>query len=322
MKALVNRGSYYVVAPRKQPAIYRSNAISRLNLLKSKISLFDRIHVYMYSICIHTVYTPVFFYISIIALYFLIYPRYRARYGLLSIEKRVMLNGVDSGHDYVSGALSALTVALSDLNDNKNNNTTMNRALTFPLQVRVLADPTARYTNEIRMGVERPDLGGVRSRRYSMITDDGVVRELYVEGVDAEHACLRSAASSSWDAADRDSSERGAKALGYSRTFKKRAKFKVIWRASRTTRLLDMFDRTMIMGCRCRGLHGAKVILSCIPLTRGWDTSIPIIFRARQKNNQGHSRTFKNFSRPCRIQGHLQGIKNSLEPLDTSIELW
>ena len=44
-----------------------------------------------------------------------------------------------------------------------------------------LADLNAQFTQALGLGEERPDLGGLRSRRYSMIVEDGVVTVLNVE---------------------------------------------------------------------------------------------------------------------------------------------
>lgn len=48
-------------------------------------------------------------------------------------------------------------------------------------KIRMLADPNATFTNAIDLSVELPPLGGLRSKRYSMVIDDGVVTELNVE---------------------------------------------------------------------------------------------------------------------------------------------
>lgn len=48
-------------------------------------------------------------------------------------------------------------------------------------KVRMLADPSAAFTKEIDLTVDLPPLGGIRSKRYSMIVDNGVVKQLNVE---------------------------------------------------------------------------------------------------------------------------------------------
>lgn len=45
----------------------------------------------------------------------------------------------------------------------------------------MLADPNAQFTNELDLSVDLPPLGGLRSKRYSMVVDNGVVTELNVE---------------------------------------------------------------------------------------------------------------------------------------------
>ncbi|XP_043260226.1 peroxiredoxin-5, mitochondrial [Colletes gigas] len=48
-------------------------------------------------------------------------------------------------------------------------------------KVRMLADPAARFTDALELSVDLPVLGGKRSKRYSMILEDGVVKALNVE---------------------------------------------------------------------------------------------------------------------------------------------
>lgn len=45
----------------------------------------------------------------------------------------------------------------------------------------MLADPNAAFTNAIDLGIDLPPLGGLRSKRYSMVIDNGVVTALNVE---------------------------------------------------------------------------------------------------------------------------------------------
>lgn len=45
----------------------------------------------------------------------------------------------------------------------------------------MLADPAAAFTKSIELGIDLPPLGGLRSKRYSMVIDDGVVTALNVE---------------------------------------------------------------------------------------------------------------------------------------------
>ena len=63
--------------------------------------------------------------------------------------------------------------------------------LATKLQIRILADPTASFTKAIGMEFERPDLGGIRSRRYCIVTIDAVVKEKYVEEPNDEPSCLQ-----------------------------------------------------------------------------------------------------------------------------------
>lgn len=48
-------------------------------------------------------------------------------------------------------------------------------------KVRMLADPVAAFTKEIDLAVDLPPLGGVRSKRYSMVVDNGIIKQLNVE---------------------------------------------------------------------------------------------------------------------------------------------
>ncbi len=48
-------------------------------------------------------------------------------------------------------------------------------------KVRMLADPQAAFTKALGLDVQAPNLGGTRSKRYSMIIEDGVVKALNVE---------------------------------------------------------------------------------------------------------------------------------------------
>lgn len=50
----------------------------------------------------------------------------------------------------------------------------------LPSNVRVLSDPYARFTRAIGMEQEFPGLG-VRSKRYTMVIDNNVVRKLFEE---------------------------------------------------------------------------------------------------------------------------------------------
>ncbi|KAF6211106.1 hypothetical protein GE061_014220 [Apolygus lucorum] len=48
-------------------------------------------------------------------------------------------------------------------------------------KVRMLADPSGEFTKALDLAVDLPPLGGLRSKRYSMIIQDGVIAELNVE---------------------------------------------------------------------------------------------------------------------------------------------
>lgn len=48
-------------------------------------------------------------------------------------------------------------------------------------KIRMLADPNAVFTKAIDLSVDLPPLGGLRSKRYSMVIDNGKVTELNVE---------------------------------------------------------------------------------------------------------------------------------------------
>jgi len=48
-------------------------------------------------------------------------------------------------------------------------------------KVRMLADANAEFTKAIDVGLDLPPLGGIRSKRYAMLVDDGVVKAIEVE---------------------------------------------------------------------------------------------------------------------------------------------
>ncbi|KAJ6624107.1 Peroxiredoxin-5, mitochondrial [Pseudolycoriella hygida] len=48
-------------------------------------------------------------------------------------------------------------------------------------KVRMLADPQAQFAKEVDLCIDLPPLGGLRSKRYSMIVDDGVITQLNIE---------------------------------------------------------------------------------------------------------------------------------------------
>lgn len=48
-------------------------------------------------------------------------------------------------------------------------------------KVRMLADPAAIFTKQLELGADLPPLGGLRSKRYSMVLEDGVIKSLNVE---------------------------------------------------------------------------------------------------------------------------------------------
>lgn len=45
----------------------------------------------------------------------------------------------------------------------------------------MLADPNAEFTNAVDLAVDLQALGGKRSKRYSMVVENGIVKELNVE---------------------------------------------------------------------------------------------------------------------------------------------
>ncbi|XP_034190331.1 peroxiredoxin-5, mitochondrial-like [Osmia lignaria lignaria] len=59
-------------------------------------------------------------------------------------------------------------------------------------KVRMLADPMASYTKAIGMDTDIPELGGIRSRRYSMAIVNGVVKELFIDAPNVKLVCLHS----------------------------------------------------------------------------------------------------------------------------------
>lgn len=48
-------------------------------------------------------------------------------------------------------------------------------------KVRMLADPAAVFTKQLELGADLPPLGGLRSKRFSMVLEDGVIKTLNVE---------------------------------------------------------------------------------------------------------------------------------------------
>lgn len=48
-------------------------------------------------------------------------------------------------------------------------------------KIRMLADPAAAFSKAVDLTVDLPPLGGLRSKRYSMIIENGVVKTLNVE---------------------------------------------------------------------------------------------------------------------------------------------
>lgn len=48
-------------------------------------------------------------------------------------------------------------------------------------KVRILADPSAEFTKAIHMEKDLPPLGGVRSKRYTMIVEDNTVKKVFEE---------------------------------------------------------------------------------------------------------------------------------------------
>lgn len=48
-------------------------------------------------------------------------------------------------------------------------------------KVRMLADPAAKFTQALDLATDIPPLGGVRSKRYSMVVENGKVTSLQVE---------------------------------------------------------------------------------------------------------------------------------------------
>ncbi|XP_055607471.1 peroxiredoxin-5, mitochondrial-like [Uranotaenia lowii] len=48
-------------------------------------------------------------------------------------------------------------------------------------KVRMLADPSAVFTKQLDLGTELPPLGGLRSKRFSMVLENGTVKTLNVE---------------------------------------------------------------------------------------------------------------------------------------------
>lgn len=48
-------------------------------------------------------------------------------------------------------------------------------------KVRMLADPCADFTKALGLDVDLKVLGGTRSKRYSAVVDDGVIKTLNVE---------------------------------------------------------------------------------------------------------------------------------------------
>jgi 2-Cys peroxiredoxin 5 len=45
----------------------------------------------------------------------------------------------------------------------------------------MLADPNAEFTKKVDLQIDIPPLGGIRSKRYSMVVHNGVVESINVE---------------------------------------------------------------------------------------------------------------------------------------------
>jgi 2-Cys peroxiredoxin 5 len=45
----------------------------------------------------------------------------------------------------------------------------------------MLADPSAAFTKAVDLTTDLPPLGGIRSKRYSMVVEDGIVKSVNVE---------------------------------------------------------------------------------------------------------------------------------------------
>lgn len=48
-------------------------------------------------------------------------------------------------------------------------------------KIRMFADPNANFSKAVDLTVDLPPLGGLRSKRYSMVIENGVVTKLNVE---------------------------------------------------------------------------------------------------------------------------------------------
>ena len=48
-------------------------------------------------------------------------------------------------------------------------------------KVRILADPLAEFTKAIKMDKDIPPLGGVRSKRYTLLVEDNVITKVFEE---------------------------------------------------------------------------------------------------------------------------------------------
>jgi peroxiredoxin 5 len=64
---------------------------------------------------------------------------------------------------------------------NKNITFTFYLQLNTTGKIRMLADPAAAFAKQLELSVDLPPLGGVRSKRYSMVIEDGVIKQLNVE---------------------------------------------------------------------------------------------------------------------------------------------
>lgn len=45
----------------------------------------------------------------------------------------------------------------------------------------MLADPSAAFTKAVDLTTDLPPLGGIRSKRYSMVVEDNIVKSINVE---------------------------------------------------------------------------------------------------------------------------------------------
>ena len=52
---------------------------------------------------------------------------------------------------------------------------------------KIYSDPNAEFTKALNMEQEMPELGGIRSKRYTLVVENGVIRKAFFDEEGAEN---------------------------------------------------------------------------------------------------------------------------------------